>query len=647
MSFVPKRLLLDAVDVQGRPGDHRGVDIAEVPLVGRDLAVRVEVAFVQDQLQLLLGEGRIDHRERDRVEREVPGRVPGVLPLVRHRDDVRVVHVEPLVVADGLLVAQGDIGPVLAEPAVQVVEVVLLRPEHAGQGLPHHVRRVRAERRRGDVGVAQIRFADPRLQYLLEPVPEGFASGSRRGRRGVSFRRSRTTRLSPPGMVIGKPGRGLRPGTGGVHRRSPAGDDAVVDAVLHVGGGVRGAGDALLVGLVLGEEQVGGALAVEIPHAEGRMGGLDHAGAGGTVHLFQERPPDALLEPPGVAEPERRQQVQDGLLRPPVPDRDPDQDVLGGVLRVLHEDVEVAIVVEDPGVDEFVLRFVPGAFFIGLYKVVVRKCRLRILVQVFHVGVRRGIVQVIVVLLHVLAVVPLVVHEAEQSLLEERIRAVPECQGKAESAENRPRCLQSRPPPTGRRGSVPGRGGNTPRSCRPRCNLPAPCPIAVRSGRGPICARGRSARGPREAAVPPVRGVGSPGMPCSEYRKVGGNTFRHHEDTRGLRPPHIHIEGLDGRDESTAGRSARNVDEEWRCSPDRRRLQRIHVSPGPPVQTRCGISRAGPGRRGPGSPSDPALPHPERQEDRRDPAENRKDGDQQDEQRRRDQGVGEDREARR
>jgi hypothetical protein len=38
--------------------------------------------------ELLLGEVGVDERERHAVEGEVPGRVPGVLPLVGHRDDV-------------------------------------------------------------------------------------------------------------------------------------------------------------------------------------------------------------------------------------------------------------------------------------------------------------------------------------------------------------------------------------------------------------------------------------------------------------------------------------------------------------------------------------------------------------------------------
>ena len=98
-SPAPRALLLDLVDAQRRPGVHRRVDVAERPLVGGELAVRVHVPLAQQQEQLLLGEVGVDQRERDAVEGEVPRRVPRVLPLVRHRDDVGVVEVRPVGVA--------------------------------------------------------------------------------------------------------------------------------------------------------------------------------------------------------------------------------------------------------------------------------------------------------------------------------------------------------------------------------------------------------------------------------------------------------------------------------------------------------------------------------------------------------------------
>ena len=81
------------------------------------------------------------------MEGEVPGRVPGIFPLVRHGDDVAVVHVVPVVVARRLLAGRLErIGAALFEPLVHVVVVELLAPEHARQGLAHDVGLVGVER---------------------------------------------------------------------------------------------------------------------------------------------------------------------------------------------------------------------------------------------------------------------------------------------------------------------------------------------------------------------------------------------------------------------------------------------------------------------------------------------------------------------
>ena len=92
----PAQLLLVLVEAERGPGVHRRIHVAEVPLVGGNLPVGVEVEIAQHQQQLLLGEIEIHQRQGDRVEGQVPGRIPRVLPLVRHRDHVGVEHVEPL-----------------------------------------------------------------------------------------------------------------------------------------------------------------------------------------------------------------------------------------------------------------------------------------------------------------------------------------------------------------------------------------------------------------------------------------------------------------------------------------------------------------------------------------------------------------------
>ena len=63
---------------------------------------------------------------------------------------------------------------------------------------------------------------------------------------------------------------------------------------------------------------------------------------------------------------------------------DADQDV-SGLLGVSEEDVEVAVVVEDAGVEQLVLELLARPPAVCLHQIPVRELALRILVQIFHV----------------------------------------------------------------------------------------------------------------------------------------------------------------------------------------------------------------------------------------------------------------------
>ena len=87
---------LDLVDLIGGPGVHGRVQIAELPLVGGDLPVRVLVPLLDHQLELGLGLIDVDRGHRERVEGEVPRGEPGILPRVGHGDDVGDREVAPV-----------------------------------------------------------------------------------------------------------------------------------------------------------------------------------------------------------------------------------------------------------------------------------------------------------------------------------------------------------------------------------------------------------------------------------------------------------------------------------------------------------------------------------------------------------------------
>ena len=167
--------LLGAMQEQGRPGMNRRVHVAEIPLVGRDLTAGMQVNSLEHQLHLLFGEVGVHDRQRQRVEGQIPGRVPGILPLVGHRDDVLVEHVEPLRVPGVAISGMQRVGVVLIQPVVAVEEEELLAPEHAGQRLTHDVGRVGTHRWRRDRLVKLVGFTKPVSKDLIKLLAKWFA----------------------------------------------------------------------------------------------------------------------------------------------------------------------------------------------------------------------------------------------------------------------------------------------------------------------------------------------------------------------------------------------------------------------------------------------------------------------------------------
>ncbi len=134
---------VDLVDAPGSPGMNRRIDIAKGPFVGRELAVGVHVPFAGHENELPFGKVRVNQGQGQAVEGQVPGRIPGIFPLVGHGDDVEVVEVMPVVVtavSPGCWRGWG--GGIAVQPLVHVEVVKLLGPQHAGKCLPLHVVRI-------------------------------------------------------------------------------------------------------------------------------------------------------------------------------------------------------------------------------------------------------------------------------------------------------------------------------------------------------------------------------------------------------------------------------------------------------------------------------------------------------------------------
>src|SRR5262249_44435465 len=99
---------------------------------------------------------------------------------------------------------------------------------------------------------------------------------------------------------------------------------------------------------------------------------------------------------------------------------------------VLHEHVEVAILVEDARVEELVLELVAAAPPVRLHQVGVGIARVLVLVEELQERVGRRVVEAEVVLLDVFAVVSFAVCEPEEPFLQNRVLAVPQGESEAE-----------------------------------------------------------------------------------------------------------------------------------------------------------------------------------------------------------------------
>jgi hypothetical protein len=74
-----------AFDVVGSPygpGVHGRIDIGEIPFVGGDLTVGMEIPFAGEDVELFLCKLNVNHGERDAVERSIPSGEERIFPFV-------------------------------------------------------------------------------------------------------------------------------------------------------------------------------------------------------------------------------------------------------------------------------------------------------------------------------------------------------------------------------------------------------------------------------------------------------------------------------------------------------------------------------------------------------------------------------------
>ena len=105
-----------------------------------------------------------------------------------------------------------------------------------------------------------------------------------------------------------------------------------------------------------------------------------------------------------------------------------DQDVFRGCLCIFDEDIEVAVLLKYARIQKFKLQFLTAAPAIFLPEPCIGELRVWILVEIFHIGMRRGGIEVEVVLLDVLGMIAFIAGQPEEPFFEYRILAVPQRQ---------------------------------------------------------------------------------------------------------------------------------------------------------------------------------------------------------------------------
>jgi hypothetical protein len=156
-----------AFDVVGSPDGpsvHGRIDIGEIPFVGGDLTVGMEIPFAGEDVELFLCKLNVNHGERDAVERRIPSSEEGIFPFVGlqselwrwgmemgngagkyHGEDIVDIHMIPSLITNILATARRSRALLISLNPTFVDEVIILfTPQHSRKSLtlniPHIIR---------------------------------------------------------------------------------------------------------------------------------------------------------------------------------------------------------------------------------------------------------------------------------------------------------------------------------------------------------------------------------------------------------------------------------------------------------------------------------------------------------------------------
>ena len=135
---------------------------------------------------------------------------------------------------------------------------------------------------------------------------------------------------------------------------------------------------------------------------------------------------------PGIAKPERRQNIQARRRRSAICCRGANQDIVDRIFRVCDLDIEEAAF-ERTRVPKFKLTLALWARCILRDQLCIWERGVRVTINHPHEAVRRCIVDVPIKFLDVLAVIPLGPGHAEEALLQNRVTSIPKREGETET----------------------------------------------------------------------------------------------------------------------------------------------------------------------------------------------------------------------
>ncbi len=262
ISFAAVSLLIDEVNLMGSPGMDRRIHITQRPFVRRDLSVGVHVPLPQHENKLFFGKIGVNQRQSNAMKREIPGGVPGELPLVRHGDNVSVVNVSPGAISPPFSgIRRRRNCRISDKPVAHDIVIELLAPQKSSEGLAHDVPRIFIRGRRNNRGIELVG-----LRFSLDECVIKIRS-QHLGRRE---RRALLLQTQPDGRFLS--GCDSEPVADscfcslkrGVHCRSLPVDQVAMKRVFHIGRRVRRVQQAFMVGLIFGEQHRSALFGIEL-----------------------------------------------------------------------------------------------------------------------------------------------------------------------------------------------------------------------------------------------------------------------------------------------------------------------------------------------------------------------------------------------